>query len=130
MEDVPELVAHLLSLEERRTGVRRAVSPAVMARLCGRRWPGNVRELSNEIARLCALSSGDLTDPGLVRTDEPAAVVPDGAPLAEVERRMILATLERVGGDKEEAARQLGISRSKIYQRLRQWGVGAPAAQD
>jgi len=128
VDDIPELVEHFLRLDEARTGVRRGVDPAVVERLCRRPWPGNVRELANEVSRLIVLSAGDLVDPSLVRepgpqlrgahgTSEPGRVVP----LLQLEREAILRALEATGGDKREAAKLLGISRAKIYQRLKAW---------
>lgn len=134
-QDIPSLVDHFLRLQHAEDGVRREISDAVLARLCRRTWPGNVRELANEIARLCVLQEGDLDDPDLVR--EPGApgargaspVADDGVvPLAEVERRAILSALKHTGGDKREAAKLLGISRAKVYQRLKDWEEqGEPA---
>jgi len=95
-EDIPELVAHFLSLEAARDGVQRRASRAVLDRLARRPWPGNVRELRNEVARLPST-------------------------LAELERRAILDALRFAGGDKRKAAQALGISRAKIYQRLKEW---------
>ena len=132
-EDIPELVEHFLSLEEAKDGLPRRASKAVVARLAQRSWPGNVRELRNEVARLCVLSEGDLDDPTLVRAPDPELDTgPDaddpgeGAPrtLAELERQAILQAIEYAGGDKRRAAELLGISRAKVYQRLKEWGEG------
>ena len=123
VEDIPLLVEHFLRLEARRGGSLRKVSPAVMGVLLERAWPGNVRELSNEIARLCVLSDGDLIDPDLVRPANAAAPAAASVlrPLAELERESIEAAIEFTGGDKRRAADLLGISRAKIYQRLKEW---------
>ncbi len=126
-EDIPALVDHFLRLREREDGVRRAIAKPVLARLVRRPWPGNVRELANEIARLSLFSEGDLMDPRLV--SEPAAIAPGplhaGAglkTLVQLEREAIESALALTGGDKTETARRLGISRAKIYQRLKEWG--------
>ena len=135
-EDVPELVAHFLKLEEAKDGKRRRASRAVLERLARRPWPGNVRELRNEVARLCVLSEGDLDDPALIREPDAALSAPegDGKPrtLAELERHAILEALRLAGGDKRKAAEQLGISRAKIYQRLKEWRLddGEPDADE
>jgi DNA-binding NtrC family response regulator len=50
-----------------------------------------------------------------------------GLPLKEVERRLIHATLERVGGNKKEAARVLGISRRSLYDRLARFAAAEEA---
>jgi transcriptional regulator with GAF, ATPase, and Fis domain len=126
VDDIPALVDHLLRLQEREDGVRREVSRPVLARLMRRAWPGNVRELANEVARLCVLSEGDLSDPDLVSAPaDPASagllLGGEAMTLAELERAAIQRALEETGGDKNEAARRLGISRAKIYQRLKEW---------
>ncbi|MEZ6014731.1 MAG: sigma 54-interacting transcriptional regulator [Planctomycetota bacterium] len=126
LEDVPALVAHFTRLAAARDGRSRAVSPEVLAALAARPWPGNVRELANEVARLLVLSDGDVVDPSLVRAAP--ATEARGAqdlvrPLEELEREAILAALARTGGDKRKAAELLGISRAKVYQRLKEWHI-------
>jgi transcriptional regulator with GAF, ATPase, and Fis domain len=125
-EDIPALVDHFLrQLAEPGTPARRA-SGAVLARLSARAWAGNVRELRNEVARLCVLCSADLDDPELVSAPDLAlsAQAPDQLlTLADLERDAILRALRDCGGDKVEAARRLGISRAKVYQRLKEWGA-------
>jgi transcriptional regulator with GAF, ATPase, and Fis domain len=123
-DDVPRLVEHLLEKESRRQGVVRRCSPEMLRALEERDWPGNVRELSNTVARLCLLSDGDLDDPRLLaepdrqeRSSDPDALLP----LAELERRAIERALDRTNGDKQRAADLLGISRSKIYQKLKEY---------
>jgi transcriptional regulator with GAF, ATPase, and Fis domain/tetratricopeptide (TPR) repeat protein len=127
-EDIELLVEHFLRLEEANGKPRRRVSKKVLAALARRTWPGNVRELRNEVARLCVLSEGDLDDPTLI--SRPASFGPDLGvkeilPISELERRAIQAALEKCGGDKRRAAELLGISRAKIYQRLKDWEDGA-----
>ena len=127
-EDIPELVEHFLRLEEAKDGLPRRASKSVLARLADRPWPGNVRELRNEVARMCVLSEGDLLDPDLIRRMDPSLNVTShstGEPstLADVERKAILDAIEYSGGDKREAAKLLGISRAKIYQRLKEWSL-------
>lgn len=129
LDDIPRLVEHFLRLEGAKNGTKRHMSPEVLAKLCARAWPGNVRELSNEVARLCVLSSGDITDPLLVRvpheTSAPSFLDQGAIPtLAELERLAIQAAIERAGGDKTKAAEMLGISRAKVYQRVKEWRDG------
>jgi DNA-binding NtrC family response regulator len=125
VEDIPELVDHFLRIEAARTGVTKRIHPEVVARLCQRAWPGNVRELANEVARLCVLSSGDVGDVRLVRAPAlsmaEAGGVDDVRTLAQLERTAIERALDATGGDKRLAAERLGISRAKIYQRLKEW---------
>jgi DNA-binding NtrC family response regulator len=105
--------------------VTKRIHPEVVARLCQRAWPGNVHELANEVARLCVLSSGDVGDVRLVRAPAlsmaEAGGVDDVRTLAQLERTAIERALDATGGDKRLAAERLGISRAKIYQRLKEW---------
>jgi len=132
VEDIPRLVDHFLRLEEAKGGVKRRIAPAVSKRLCSRAWPGNVRELSNEVARLCVLSSGDITDAELVRvpraTGETQPVRLGGRTLADLEREAIRAAIADAGGDKTKAAEMLGISRAKVYQRVKEWRDEDPSS--
>jgi len=134
VEDIPALVDHCLRLNAEPGKPPRRVAPAVVARLCRRAWPGNVRELFNEVARLLVMSEGDVLDPELVRapqTFETASVAPGvgGAvkPMEQLEKEAILHAIETAGGDKRKAAELLGISRAKVYQRLKDWGLTGPA---
>jgi len=136
-EDVPMLVEHFLRMETSRLSRTWTLTPEVMAALVRRAWPGNVRELRNEVARLCALSDGSINDPQLVRPPQELTarkVEPEGVPLttlAEIERLAIAKALSACSGDKGRAADILGISRAKIYQRLKEWReAGVPLPED
>jgi DNA-binding NtrC family response regulator len=94
-------------------------------------WPGNVRELENAVERALITARGRvLTAEDFAFLGHGAAVrngwaAPDNVPLAEVEKQVIMATLRRTGGNIKEAAAGLGIDRSTLYDRLRQYGVSA-----
>ena len=125
-EDIPALVDHFLRLQAEPGSAPRRASRELLARLSSRPWAGNVRELRNEVARLCVLCAGDLDDPELVSQPDLALtpLAPDRlVTLEELERDAILRALRITDGDKNEAARRLGISRAKIYQRLKDWGA-------
>ena len=119
--DIADLVLHYVGVLG---GSERSVSPDAMAALCRYRWPGNVRELRNVVERMLVLGSGERIEVG----DLPAEIVgssPDasdqsGTSLAEMERRHIEAVLEACGGNKKVAAEKLGISRSTLYEKLRE----------
>ena len=124
-DDVPEMVQHFLEVEGARSGVHKEITPPVLAKLVQRTWPGNVRELRNEVSRLHALSGAVIEDPDLIRDPSTTTAVSGAAPfegtLAELEQQAIQAALARFGGDKRAAAKALGISRAKVYQRLKEW---------
>jgi len=108
------------------------VPAAVMAALQAHDWPGNVRELQNVVERAFALSDDDtlaLADlPMALRGAPQRAAVPAAAPgprqtLDDSERLLIADTLAASGGNKNEAARRLGIDRQRLYRKLRKYGL-------
>jgi two-component system response regulator HydG len=104
-------------------------------------WPGNVRELENSIERACALSSGpvihlgdlptQLQQRGLEerRTIAVAGKEPGTSPspelktLAELEREAILGAIRTLNGDKLQAAKLLGIGKTTLYRKLKEYGI-------
>jgi DNA-binding NtrC family response regulator len=93
-------------------------------------WPGNVRELENVIGNACMMADGPVIDledlpeqlrgtPGDIDGQDETLIS-----LEELQRRHMMRVLERVGGNKSQAAEILGISRATIYQFLAQQKVG------
>ena len=122
-DDVPALVAHFLRDLNDRVGRRvRGVSPEAMEALLAYDFPGNVRELEHLLERALALGARD--EIGLRDLPEltPRRAPDEESPLERAERETILETLRRTGGDKDAAARELGISRRTLYRRLRDFG--------
>ena len=125
-DDVERLAEHFVALlNEADPEHPRRLSDAARARLRAYAWPGNVRELKNAIQRSFIMSERDL-DLDVVPGDGDGAsapasagqALPVGSSLAEMERRLILATLEHCSGDKKRAAEVLGISLKTLYNRL------------
>lgn len=130
--DVPLLAQHFLQrYAEKNRKPMRGLSEAAIKALDSYHWPGNVRELENTLERAVVLCRSDvvglddLPDTIVKRAasseSKPTAdgiFVPFGMPLEEIERRIILTTLERTGGDKKTAARLLGIAARTIYRKL------------
>jgi DNA-binding NtrC family response regulator len=127
-DDVELLAQHFLDLYNEREGVSKRWSPRALRQLRSHGWPGNVRELRNVVERAAIMAADVVEDTGLTAasertTTQPAAdgetlTVPIGESLAEVERKLIIATLAQTGGDKKETARRLGISLKTLYNRL------------
>jgi DNA-binding NtrC family response regulator len=84
-------------------------------------WPGNIRELRNLIERAVILGAFPQDIAGQVDDEEDRGSAKES--LASVERRHILSVLDEVGGDREEAARRLGISRKTIDRKCASWNV-------
>jgi len=139
--DVQLLVDHFLRLKSDRNGQPfRKFSEEAMRALSEYPWPGNVRELENTIEYALAigmhdeLGVADLPPEILTAAPQPSAddfrqvleaYMNDTVPLAEIEKRYILSVLQQFGGNQVRAAAALGIDRSKLYRRLKQYGVMA-----
>lgn len=140
-EDVPLLAAHFLERIGRDYHKAFRLSGDVVGLLTEYPWPGNVRELVNAMERACSFCSGEMIQIGdlpselkdfhmhmlqsLRPTRKSVKVVDSPAiiPLAESERQAILATLQQVNGDKLLAARLLGIGKTTLYRKLKEYGV-------
>ncbi len=125
-EDVTALVAHFLRDLNDRFGRRvREVSPDAMAMLLAYDFPGNVRELEHLLERAFALGARDVIDSSDLPDLRSRRTAGEESPLERAERETILKTLSRTGGDKDAAARELGISRRTLYRRLRDFSPGS-----
>ena len=107
-------------------------TPRAMDLLMRHSWPGNVRELENVVERAVIMARGDLisqaelpdTIRGLdVEMEKPEMDLSSGRSLKEVERDMILRTLEDTGGNRTRTAEILGISRRTLQLKLKEYGV-------
>jgi DNA-binding NtrC family response regulator len=122
-EDIPGLIAHFL----RRFGKDYSLTPETLGVMMNYDWPGNVRELENAIERAVALGSGPILHAGDLPSNLQYGAserMPQGdelLPLDELERRAILRALREVSGDKLAAARLLGIGKTTLYRKLKQY---------
>ena len=134
VEDIPLLALHFLDkfcMENDRSAM--GFSPEAMRTLEGYAWPGNVRELQNVVERAVALTTGNIVAfedlPDEIRRHHPEddkIVLPVGVTMEEIERLAILQTLKKTHGDKELAARLLGIGLATLYRRLKEMEVKEP----
>jgi DNA-binding NtrC family response regulator len=126
--DIPLLVHSFLEKFSDAQRPIRTISEDAMRRLMAYDWPGNVRELENAIERAVALGSGpilhiaDLPSNLQQESDEHALRSDESMTLEELERRAILRALRETSGDKLAAARLLGIGKTTLYRKLKQYG--------
>ena len=125
--DIPLLVTSFLEKFSDPQRSVRTISEDAMRRLMAYDWPGNVRELENAIERAVALGSGpilhlgDLPSNLQYKADEKPLDVDELLPLDDLERRAIFRALQETGGDKLAAARLLGIGKTTLYRKLKQY---------
>ena len=108
------------------------ISEEAMRTLMAYDWPGNVRELENAITRSLAYSTGKLIHVADLPSNlhhPPVDKLPpkdEIIPLEELERRAIIRTLRETNGDKVAASRILGIGKTTLYRKLKQYDVALP----
>ncbi len=130
-EDVPPLAQHFLEQYAKRTGERKTLTPTALQKLVAYPWPGDVRELENMIEQAAALaphstlSDADIrfevADLGLgARTAQTLAEAVEAA-----ERRAIENALARNGGDLARVAKELAVSSTTLWRKMKRLGVGA-----
>ena len=138
LEDVPILARHFLEQVIEKEGESKTLSSGVLGRFQSYAWPGNVRELRNAVYRCYVMATeSEITEDWLPHGDATASggsssaasgtatslQIEIGTPLAEVERKVILATLKHYAGQKEQTAAALGISLKTLYNRLKDYAA-------
>jgi len=128
-EDIPLLAEHFIRSFNRIQGRRvEGLTPQALARLTQYDFPGNVRELRNIIEYAFLMCQGRRIDvhhlPESIRGPaESEGETKAGRTLEEMERWMILDALERHGGNRAAAARELGVHPSTLFRKLRRLGL-------
>jgi two-component system response regulator HydG len=129
--DIPLLVNFFLEKFSDAQRPIHTISEDAMRRLMAYDWPGNVRELENAVERAVALGSGpilhiaDLPSNLQLGPSEKMLESNELTTLDEMERRAILRALRETNGDKLAAARLLGIGKTTLYRKLKQYGPEA-----
>jgi len=129
-EDIPLLAQHFLRIYAAKNNRRLdGLTDNALKQLEAYAWPGNVRELENVIERGVVLARGNQMDVGDLPPEIAGATpLPEGVisvrigtPLAEIEQRMLDATLAATGGNKTLAAKLLGIDVRTVARKLERW---------
>ena len=130
-QDIPLLADHFLERLNRGSDQSHKLADDTMKLMLAYDWPGNVRELENCLERGCAFATGPVIsvidlpssiseDRGnLARSDDRTAKI---ISMAELEKQTILGTIEQLHGDKLLAARLLGIGKTTLYRKLKEYG--------
>ncbi len=102
-----------------------AVADEVMRRLQAQQWPGNIRQLEHVVEKALIMSDGDVLRSDAFdlfdTADSPAST--DAGTLEDMERTAIASAIRRNGGNLAEVARQLGITRQTLYNKIRKYGL-------
>ena len=129
-EDVTPIARHFLSGMKSASGHLPGLSPAALDSLISHDWPGNVRELRNAIQRAVVMTeNGELTGPDfsfLRQAAKPGAEAESPSGLSrweQAERTNILGELARQMGNKTKTARELGIAKSTLFEKLKRYGI-------
>ena len=141
--DIPLLAAHFLNRMGRESATNYTLSDEALRAMMEYDWPGNVRELEHAILRGGTMSSGPLLQLGDLSTQlveftlrtrrmiqpgkkEDTSLIrrQEIVTLAEQEKSAILATLDQLHGDKLMAAKLLGIGKTTLYRKLKEYGFG------
>jgi two-component system response regulator HydG len=146
-EDIPLLAAHFLDRISRDKGRKFTLSDEALRTMMRYDWPGNVRELEHAVERACTMCSGltlylgDLPTQlqnhelearkaaGLVAEAGAAGPGTQVTALADMEKHAILSAIRILNGDKLQAARLLGIGKTTLYRKLKEYGIADPLSE-
>ena len=132
LEDIPALVGHLIEKLNRKMGKTvRTILPEALLKLGSYSYPGNVRELENIIERAFIFSSSDAIGPGDIDIPmDQARTLPVPTTLKDLERRAITEALHRWEGNRTRAARELGITRRTLINKINEYRLRADQNPD
>lgn len=130
-QDIPLLAGHILERLAHTSGRVQELSDEAMRALLGYDWPGNVRELENCLERCCAITSGAMIHfvdlPSSITGAPERFVQQEGerrvVPLVDLEKEAVLGAIAQLNGDKLMAAKLLGIGKTTLYRKLKEYGA-------
>lgn len=129
-EDIPHILKGMLERFSMGKPFRYAISPEALARLNAYPFPGNVRELRNAIEWAVAVARGSMIEaedlPDVIKREVALEVLGAGTAssnLADVEREQISRAIENLDGNLAKVARTLGIGRTTLWRKMREYGL-------
>jgi two-component system response regulator HydG len=129
--DIPLLARHFLHRFAVEQGKEvQDFSSEAMRMLLDYTWPGNVRELENSIEHALVLARGELIEatdmPSVLKTAKPSPKKIARRTILDNEKKLLQETLEECGWNKKLTAKNLGISRSTLYSKLKKYRILMP----
>jgi DNA-binding NtrC family response regulator len=146
-EDIPMLVAHFLNKINRGHPSQFSIHDDALRTMMHYDWPGNIRELENAVEHGATMASGGEIEVGHLRTQlqnealaalhsathagraQEATPADEVVPLALQERLAILDAIRKTHGDKLTAAKLLGIGKTTLYRKLKEYGIANPMCE-
>lgn len=132
-DDIPLLAGHFAHKAAKiYSSDGKTISAESMEWLCNQIWPGNVRELKNVVERTVLLTRGDTIKPedfimalntGRNKGSDHNTGKSSSGTLDEMERAMIMRTIEEYGGNLSKSSEKLGISRATLYRKMEKYGI-------
>jgi two-component system response regulator HydG len=128
-EDVALLAQHFLTRFNERNGIRRTLTQGALARMISHDFPGNVRELENLVEQAAALSRSEEIASEDVQLEQAPLPRKDDSPrtlaqeVDDAERRAIENAIDRNSGGLEKAARDLGVSTTTLWRKMKRLGM-------
>jgi DNA-binding NtrC family response regulator len=126
INDIPVLAEYFINDAVRAYSLQtKSLSRAAVEWLCEQAWPGNVRELKNIIERSLLLTKGDKINPEDFITAQLPGRIPENSThtLDEMEKQMIISTIEECRGNLTRTAEKLGIGRATLYRKMEKHGI-------
>jgi len=123
-EDIPLLAEHFLRKYATKNKKHlKGFTREALEFLMDYHWPGNIRELENAVERAVILSRGSELTPDLFQLTRPRPAIMVGKTLKEIEKEVVLQTLQMTGNNRTRTAEILGVSRRWLQYQLKKWGV-------
>lgn len=135
-QDIPLLIGHFLDRMAHSSGQEKMLNDEALKAMLAYDWPGNVRELENCLERACAFTSGPLIHLADLPREIANLPVSESShqnengnghcgivPIAELEKKTILNAISELNGDKLQAARLLGIGKTTLYRKLKDYAA-------
>lgn len=125
--DIEVLAEHFIDKFNADAGTEKSLADPTLEALKAFSWPGNVRQLKNALYHAFIMAESTIEAdhlPPLLEPEEPRGevlTVPADLSIAEMEKRLIRAALDRFSGDRKQAAEALGISERTLYNRLKEY---------